>query len=320
MRRSLSISVGVVVLTLLAGCGSPDEKKTLTSKDPSSSAPTSDPTTAPTSAPTSTAPPTPTPTTPAGPLTQAQYQTALIRLDQRLAGDINALGTVKTEDSLDAALENLTQTLNAESLALGSIKPPARAVAANRVLQLRLKAASTAMSQGDTSDIGCGGLAYVAQSLQRQLNASLNVAVVQLRTLGLIFGRTLPDLGPEPAASRPSNGDILVRTGPGGPATLRIKNGKASDVAIAIVNTGKLPSKPQVLVYVQAKKTTKVFGIGGSYQLYFKTGKDWNPKRRQFSSDCAFSKFDTPFAKNKAWEIELQAAVGNVTASNVDPF
>jgi hypothetical protein len=323
MRTSLTVTAGIAVLALLAGCGGSDDKKLSsvnpTTTDTSTSAPTTAPTEDPTSAPTS-APTTPPPL-PAGPLTQAQYQTALIRLDQRLAGDINALAKVKTEDSLTAAMENLTQTLNAESLALGSVKPPARAVAANRVLQLRLKAAATALSSGDTSDVGCGGLAYVSQALQRQLTTTMSVAVTQLRTLGLIFGRTLPQLGPEPADSRPTNGDVLVRSGSGGSGALRVKNGSATDVAVSIVSPGKAPAKPHIMIYVQAKKTATVYRIGGAYNLYVKSGKDWNPKRRQFSSDCSFKKFDQAFAKNTGWEVQLQASVlGNATSSSVDPY
>lgn len=320
MRRALSITAGVAVLALLAGCGGSDDKKTFTSEDPATSTPTTAPTSAPSSTPTS-APTTTTPSAPAGPLTQAQYQTALIRLDQRLAGDINALATVKTESSLSAAMENLTQTLNAESLALGSIKPPARAVAANRVLQLRLKAAATALSAGDTSDVGCGGLAYVSQSLQRQLTTTMSTAVAQLRTVGLIFGRTLPDLGPEPTDTRPANGDIIVRTGPGGNGALRVKNGSAADVAVSIVSPGKPPSKPHIMLYVQSKKTATVYRIGGSYHLYVKSGKDWNPKRRQFSSDCSFKRFDQGFSRNQGWEVQLKPSVlGNARSSSVDPY
>ncbi|WP_020391541.1 hypothetical protein [Kribbella catacumbae] len=322
MRTSLSISAGVAVLALLAGCsGSGDQK--LSSQDPTTtdttttappSEPTSPPTSAPSSAPVSTAPP-------AGPLTQAQYQTALIRLDQRLAGDINALGRVKTEDSLTAAMENLTQALNAESLALGSIKPPARAVAANRVLQLRLKAAASALSSGDTSDVGCGGLAFVSQALQRQLTTTLSVAVTQLRTVGLVFGRTLPDLGPDPSDARPSNGDVIVRSGAGGSGALRVKNGSAVDVAISIVSPGKPPGKPHIMLYVQSKKTATVYRIGGGYSLYVKSGKDWNPKRRQFSSDCSFKKFDQSFSRNSGWEVQLKPSVlGNATSTTVDPY
>jgi hypothetical protein len=321
MRRTLSISVGIAMLALVAGCGgSDDDAKTLSSVDPTTTTSSTAPTTVPTSAPTSTPTPAPPPK-PAGPLTQVQYQGELLAIDKRLANDINALGRVKTEDSLDTALENLTQTLNAESLTVGSIKPPARAVAANRVLQLRLKNAATVMSSGDTSDIGCGGLAYVSQALQRQLTAVLSPAVIQLRTIGLIVGRTLPDLGPEPADNRPSNGDVIVRSGNGGSGALRVKNGSSSDVAISIVPSGKAPSKPHIMMYVQAKKTATVYRIGGGYQLYVKSGKDWNPKRRQFSSDCSFKKFDQPFSKNQGWEVQLQASVlGNASSTEVDPY
>jgi hypothetical protein len=324
MRRALSITTGVAVLALLAGCGGSDDKQTLTSEDPATTAPTTAPTSAPastpTTAPTSEATSAP-PSVPAGPLTQAQYQTALIRLDQRLAGDINALAKVRTEDSLSAAMENLTSTLNTESLALGALKPPARAVAANRVLQLRLKAAATALSAGDTSDVGCGGLAYVSQSLQRQLTTTLTPAVTQLRTIGLVFGRTLPDLGPEPTDSRPTNGDIIIRSGPGGSGALRVKNGTAVDVAVSIVSPGKPPGKPHIMMYVQSKKTATVYRIGGSYHLYVKSGKDWNPKRRQFSSDCSFKRFDQGFSKNQGWEVQLKPSVlGNASSSSVDPY
>ncbi|MEV8374055.1 hypothetical protein AB0P21_15040 [Kribbella sp. NPDC056861] len=321
MRRTLSISVGVAVLALVAGCGGSDDKK-LANVDPtpsetSTSAPT-EPTSEPT--PTPTAEPS-TPAPPAGPLTQAQYQTALIRLDQRIAGDINALGTVKTEDSLTAAMENLAQTLSTESTAVGALKPPARAVAANRVLQLRLKAAGTVLASGDTSNVGCGGLAFVSQAVQRQLVNTLSVAVTQLRTLGLVFGRTLPDLGAEPADTRPSNGDIIIRSGAGGSGALRVKNGSTVDVAVSIVSPGKAPGKPHIMMYVQAKKTATVYRIGGGYSLYIKSGKDWNPKRRQFSSDCSFKKFDQPFAKNQGWEVQLQPSVlGNAKSSKVDPY
>ncbi|MDX6279807.1 MAG: hypothetical protein QOH03_878 [Kribbellaceae bacterium] len=320
MRRTLSISAGIAMLALVAGCGDSDDTKTLSSVEPTTSTSSADPTTAPTSAPTSAPVSTPPPK-PAGPLTQVQYQGELLAIDKRLDSDINALGRVRNESDLTTALENLTQSLNAESLALGSIKPPARAVPANRVLQLRLRNAAIAMRNGDTSDIGCGGLAYVSQALQRQLTATLSPAVAQLRTIGLIFGRTLPDLGPEPTDNRPSNGDVIVRTGNGGAGALRVKNGSSADVAVSIVPTGKAPGKPHIMMYVQAKKTATVRRIGGGYQLYIKSGKDWNPKRRQFSSDCSFKKFDQPFAKNTGWEVQLQASVlGNASSSEVDPY
>lgn len=304
-------------MMLLAGCGGSDDG------DASPAAKTSTSTSSePTTSTSTTPPPQPSATpTPAGPLTQAEYQKKLTELDQRLAGDINALAKVRNEASLTEAIDNLSQTLTTESATVGAIQVPKRIGAANRVLQLRLKAAATTLSAAGTEDVSCGGLVYVSQAIQRQLTAVLAVPQTQLKTLGLSFGSSLPDLGPEPADVRPSNGDIVVRTGAGGSGRLRVKNGTTQDVAVAVVKTGGVPSKPHVLMYVQAKKTATINRIGGGYNLYFKSGKDWNPKRRQFSSDCSFSKFDQGFGKNQGWQVDLQPSVlGNAPTSGVDPF
>lgn len=304
-------------MMLLAGCGGSDDG------DASPAAKTSTTTSSePTTSTSTTPPPQPSATpTPAGPLTQAEYQKKLTELDRRLAGDINALAKVRNEASLTEAIDNLSQTLTTESATIGAIQVPKRIGAANRVLQLRLKAAATTLSAAGTEDVSCGGLVYVSQAIQRQLTAVLAVPQTQLKTLGLSFGSSLPDLGPEPADVRPSNGDIVVRTGASGSGRLRVKNGTTQDVAVAVVKTGGAPSKPHVLMYVQAKKTATINRIGGGYNLYFKSGKDWNPKRRQFSSDCSFSKFDQGFGKNQGWQVDLQPSVlGNAPTSGVDPF
>lgn len=196
-------------MMLLAGCGGSDDG------DASPAAKTSTSTSSePTTSTSTTPPPQPSATpTPAGPLTQAEYQKKLTELDQRLAGDINALAKVRNEASLTEAIDNLSQTLTTESATVGAIQVPKRIGAANRVLQLRLKAAATTLSAAGTEDVSCGGLVYVSQAIQRQLTAVLAVPQTQLKTLGLSFGSSLPDLGPEPADVRPSNGDIVVRTG-----------------------------------------------------------------------------------------------------------
>ena len=312
MRRiSVSLTAGVAVLALLAGCGGSDD-------DPSPAAGRSMTTPDPTTSSTPVVAPAPTP---AGPLTEAEYQKDLTELDKRLASQIQALGRVRNEASLTTAIDNLAETLNTESATIGALKVTKRVGAANRRLQLGLKAAATTLSGASTEDVGCGGLAYVSQAVQRQLTATLSVAVSQLKTLGLRFGSTLPDLGPEPADVRPSNGDIIVRTGSGGAGRLQVKNGTSQDVAVAVVKTGGKPAKPHVLMYVQAKKTATINRIGGAYTLYFKSGKDWSPKRRQFSSDCSFSKFDQGFGRNQGWQVDLQPSVlGNAPTSGVDPF
>jgi hypothetical protein len=157
MRRSVSLTAGVAALVLLAGCGDSKDgdASPAANSSPSTSTSTS---TEPTTSTSSTAPqPSATPT-PAGPLTQAQYQKSLTELDQRLAADIEALAKVRNEASLTAAIDNLADTLTTESATVGAIQVGKRLGAANRVLQLRLKAAATALSAASTDDVNCGGL------------------------------------------------------------------------------------------------------------------------------------------------------------------
>jgi hypothetical protein len=308
--------IGLAVVGLATGCGT-------SAKDDAGS------TTQSTSAPATTTEPaqTPTPvvTTPAGPLTAAEYQTSLTQLDSRLAPAIKALSTANTGDNLADAMTGLSQALETEKAALEDVKPPAAAAAAHRALQARLQAASDNLS-GTENDAAvtnakCGGVVYTSQNLQRKLTADLAGAVALMKKAGLRFGSTLPNLGPEPADQRPSNGDIIVRSGARGSGRLQVENGTDKDVAISVVTDGQPPSKPHVMMFVQAKKTATISRIGGKYHIYYKTGKDWNAKRRQFSSDCSFSKFDQGFGKNEGWKIGLKPSLlGNASTSDVDVF
>lgn len=307
MRELATLTAGVAVLGLLAGCGS-SEKKADTPA-PQSSQPTTQP----------------APTKPAGPLTAAQYQASLTELDKRLAAGIKALSTANNADNLVDAMTSLAQTLDNESSALASVKPPAAALAAHRVLQARLKAAGSALAGAEAGDAHrnakCGGVVYTSQQMQRKLTADLAGAVAALRKVGLRAGTTLPNLGPEPADQRPSNGDILVRSGSRGSGRLQVTNGTSKDVAVSVVTDGQPASKPQVMMYVLAKRTATISRIGGSYHIYFKSGSDWNSKRRQFSSECSFQKFDQGFGPNQGWRIDLQpSALGNASSSEVDAY
>jgi len=74
-------------------------------------------------------------------------------------------------------------------------------------------------------------------------------------------------------------------------------------------------------MYVHARKIATISQIGGKYHIYFKSGSDWNPKRRQFSTDCRFQKFDQGFGRNEGWQINLQpSSLGNASTSDVDTF
>jgi hypothetical protein len=200
-----------------------------------------------------------------------------------------------------------------------------RLTGVHTVLQARLRAAATSMSGSKSESVElnarCGGVAYTSQKVQRQLRADLNNAIVGLNKLKLRFGSTLPDPGPEPEDARPSNGDVLVRSGSAGIGRLRVTNGTSKDVAISVVSAGQPPSKPHVMMYVQARKAATISRIGGAYTIYYKSGSDWNAKRRQFSADCSFQKFDKSFGRNQGWQVDLQPTItGNASTSQVEAY
>ncbi|MGC4937484.1 hypothetical protein [Kribbella sp. DT2] len=315
MNKLVSVVLGVALLGTAAACGdssAPDA-------DPSPSAVTTTPT------PSAPAPPPPPPSKPAGPLTGAQYQANLAKLDQQIATDLRGLTGAKSADNLADAMDALAESLNSTAAELALLKVQPNIAAAHKTLQTRLRAAASSLTGPQSDDVDtnakCGGVVYTSQNVQRKLRTDLTGAIAPLGRFGLKFGTTLPNLGPEPAEQRPSNGDVLLRSGARGSGRLQVTNGTTEDVAIAIVTDGKPPSKPHLLVYVQAKKTATISRIGGKYHVYFKSGTDWNPKRRQFSAGCSFSKFDEGFGRNEGWKIDLQPTVlGNASTSDVDAF
>jgi hypothetical protein len=306
MKRFAVLCAGLV---LLSGCGGSTEPAISTT--PTGTTPVS-------------APPMQS-VTPPGPLGSAAYQAELTKIEQSLAGDLRALTRVRTAEGLTQAMDGLALLLNSASSQLSETTVTGRLTGVHKVLQARLRVAATSMS-GSKSDrvelnARCGGVAYTSQKVQRQLLADLNSAIVALRKLQLRFGGTLPDPGPEPADARPSNGDVLVRRGAEGIGRLRVSNGTSKDVAISIVSTGQPPSKPHVMVYVQARKTVTISRIGGAYTIYFKSGSDWNAKRRQFSADCSFEKFDQSFGRNEGWQVDLKPTIaGNASTSEVEAY
>ncbi|MEV6285177.1 hypothetical protein [Kribbella sp. NPDC051770] len=311
MNKLVSVVLGVALIGTAAACGD-------------TAAPDAETSPVATSSTTTTAAPAPPPK-PAGPLTGAQYQAQLTKLDQQLATDVRGLTGAKSADNLADAMDTLAESLNSTAAELALLKVQPNIAAAHRTLQTRLRAAAASLTgpQSDNVDTNakCGGVVYTSQTVQRKLTADLTGAIAPLGRFGLKFGTTLPDVGPAPTGQRPSNGDVLVRSGARGSGRLQVTNGTAEDVAVSIVTDGKPPTAPHLMVYVQARKTATINRIGGKYHVYFKSGTDWNPQRRQFSAGCTFSKFDDGFGRNEGWKIDLQpTALGNASTSDVDAF
>ncbi len=307
MKRFAVLCAGMV---LLSGCAESAEPSTSTS--PSSTTAVSAP------APVESV-------TPPAPLGSAAYQAELTKIEQSLASDLRALTRVRTAEGLTQAMDGLASAMNVASSELAETTVTSRLTGVHKVLQARLRLAATSMSGSKSERVElnarCGGVAYTSQKVQRQLLADLNSAIVSLARLKLRFGSTLPDPGPEPEDMRPSNGDILIRSGTAGIGRLRVTNGTAKDVAVSVVSTRQPPSKPHVLVYIQARKAATISRIGGAYTIYFKSGSDWNAKRRLFSADCSFQKFDKSFGRNEGWQVDLEPTIaGNASTSEVEAY
>ncbi|MER7251872.1 hypothetical protein [Kribbella sp. NPDC000426] len=221
-------------------------------------------------------------------------------------------------------MNTLAEALNTVSIRLAAIKVTSRLDAAHSLLQVRIGVAATqltGLADETEDDARCGGVAYTSQNVQRQLRTNLSSALTLLQQLKLTFGTTLPNPGRAPEEVRPDSGDVLVRRGPDGTGQLKITNGTAKDVAVSIVTDGQPPSRPQVMIYVQATKTTTVKGIGGAYHLYFKSGTDWDTDNRKFRADCAFKKFDQTFGRNQGWQVNLQPRPGgNADTTEVEAY
>ena len=260
---------------------------------------------------------------PAGVTGSAAYQVELTKIEKGLAGQLRALTRVRTAEGLTDAMTTLADSLTAASSQLAGLTVSGRLTAVHEVLQDRLAAAAESLSNSDQTELNarCGGVAYTSQKVQRKLRADLSGAILPLTRLKLKFGATLPDPGPEPEAKRPSSGKILVRDGEAGTGRLKITNGTAEDVAISVVTDGQPPGTPHVMMYIQAGKTATISRIGGAYHVYFKSGTDWNPTRRQFSADCSFQKFDQAFGRNQGWQINLEPTVGgNAKTTEVEAY
>ncbi|GAA1134635.1 hypothetical protein GCM10009630_36470 [Kribbella jejuensis] len=254
----------------------------------------------------------------------AAYQAELTRIDQVLAITSQRLTRVRAAEGLSAAMTALAQSLNTIGIRLAALTVTSRLSAVHELLQERIGVAASRLtsSAGQTEDDArCGGAPYTAQKVQRQLRADLGTALDQLARLNLRFGTTLPDPGPAPKDERPANGEILLRRGADGMGRLKITNGMAKDVAISIVADGRPPSSPQIMIYLQATKSTTVNQIGGAYRLYFKSGSDWDATHHKFRAGCTFKKFDQTFTKNQGWQVNLQPRPGgNADTTEVEAY
>jgi hypothetical protein len=266
---------------------------------------------------------------PPPPATPAEYQAALTGFDNAVRPALDQVHAAGTDAEFTAARGNLATVLKAESDRLGAISPPDVASVGHGRLVMGLSNAVDTV-RGITIDSGpptdsCGnpvptlpkakvGVDGRMRTLQTDYFKPL--AVLSYQVGAYVPPAPVEDTGPGRQAG---NGEVVLRNGPWGPGTLDITNGTSGDVAVSVVSGS--PSDPQVMVYVQAQSSASVSGISGSYEVYFKSGSDWDDQRRGFTRGCSFEKFDDPFDGESDWSIDLQATpAGNASTSSVPAF
>jgi hypothetical protein len=263
-------------------------------------------------------------------LTLTEYQAGLTALAQAVRPAVDRVLAAGSLADIDAARVDLAAVLEKQWDVAGSMVPPEGLQEAHRDLLATLSVGPTLRTLAPThATSSCGAEADLPTRLHEARrdvyhtvdSASLTLARTALAASNLTLDGMLPPAPQAPPAQdrRAANGQIIQRTGARGSGRLEITNGTSEDFAVSVVIGD--PAKPQVMVYVWAGSKATVTRIAGTYQVYLKSGSDWDPQLRGFTGNCAFEKFDESFDQGSDWEISLQkTVVGNARTSTVPAF
>lgn len=265
-------------------------------------------------------------------LSTAEYQGLVTGFEMSVQPPIDRLAAATSTAEVASAKAELAAAMQMQEKALRDVSPPDNARgqhdAVLRFLRFASRLLANAPPEAKANECGISpspdeqtAAAKSAVGKDLELAAS-GLSPADFASAGLTFnGRLVPPKVEPPAQQnrRGANGAVLKRNGPRGSGTLEIKNGGRSDAVIATVVSD--PANPTSSVYVQANATARVTGLAGTYQVYFKSGTDWDGQALTFTRDCAFQKFDDPFDANRSWTITITPVVGgNATSSDVPAF
>ncbi|MEC3979982.1 hypothetical protein [Amycolatopsis sp. H20-H5] len=265
------------------------------------------------------------------PVSAADYQRALTAFDDAVRPGAGQVDAARTVAELNAANARLSQVLRAQADKLGALVPPDAVAAEHEQLRRSLYELATAFEQPTrpSTPNECGVSPPVSDAVRASVRAlslgqsSLGKAAAAFAAHQFRVGTSLPKVptaAPSPPEDRrAANGKIVERSGPRGRGRLEITNGLTRDVAVSVV-TGD-PAKPQVMIYVRVEAKATISGITGTYQVYFKSGTDWDGARHGFTSGCTFEKFEDIFDQQSDWQIDLaKSPVGNAHTSTVGRY
>lgn len=261
-------------------------------------------------------------------LTAEAYKDELKTRHKTMSGAIKSLVGARTVKTLDKRVEAAREALDGGATELAALVPPAEVKAQHDAYITSLR--EVAADLGSTAaKVGAFDLC-TAPAVLTDLGGSLSALDKA--------GEALRDAGDYPAdivsvktgkkqTRRLNNGTFLRKGGLGGRSSLQIHNGGSSDAVINVVRgTSKVLS-----VYVRRKAKFKINNVSdGTYRVYFTNGVDWDRKRRAFSRECSFQRFQKSVRFKTTttatqirwtdWRITLHPITGgNARTARVDP-
>jgi hypothetical protein len=271
----------------------------------------------------------PSTTTSAAPvrLSTAEYQAQVAAMDQAVAPAVAVVQVAGSIADLNTARLALAQVLQAQGTKLDALNPPAAADTLNNSLSSALIGAGRQLQTVDVNAApkpdSCGNPVDQVGYARENVNAGIRILAPHLKSLtdaGYPISAFTPgpSVAPPPGNRRGANGKVVQRAGPKGRGRLKVNNSDTGDVAISVVVGGN-PSKPQATMYVQAGQNATLTGLSGTYEVYFKSGSDWDEGRRAFTRDCHFEKFDQSFDQKSDWEVSLAQSIGGNASTSTVP-
>ncbi|MBB4679396.1 hypothetical protein [Crossiella cryophila] len=259
-----------------------------------------------------------------------EYQAVLTGVEQAVRPLIDRINSAGSVEDLAVVREELAKLLEAKRAEIDKVVPPAAAKQAHTRLaafvagSASLRVAPKLDTEANECGIAPGPEVHVPQAkryVRTALYTALTGVAEELDKQNLKLGNLIPAEPETPAeqSRQAKNGEVVHRSGPKGRARLEISNDGDGDVAVSAV-VGK-PDNPRATIYVRAKSKATLSSLAGTYEVYFKTGTDWDGKRRGFTRDCAYQKFDQSFSGNAHWQITLTPVIGgNASTTKIPAF
>lgn len=261
-------------------------------------------------------------------LTPEAYRGTIQDAGKPVRSALSGIGSARTLKTLDQRVERAETALNQAADDLGAVAPPeeARTQHDAYVASLRDFATALGMTRGK---VGSRDLC-TAPAVFTDLGASLKEldrAGAALQSAGDYPADVVSVKAAGKLNRRLGNGSYVRRGSLNGRSSLQIDNGAPRDAVVTLMRG----SSRAFSVYVRKKSKVKVRGIrDGSYRIFFTHGVDWDSKKRAFSRECSFERFQervsfkTTYTATQIlwhdWRITLHAITGGTAKTGpVDP-